>query len=156
MHFFENWSQRGEIQKRRPCVLMWTANLHTLCIDDTIAPTLTSSLWPLNPTMSHNNNNSGLHAIFVFLLCSVSPSTVCLYTARKLYTHALLLCFWWISSATYRPGIPTKAHWVVHKGSIWTQIFLKLCRGRRGGKKIILVRADMAAVNTFRNSCLIA
>ena len=44
------------------------------------------------------------HDIFVFFLYSVSSSTVCLYTARKLYVHApsLLLCFWWIWSVTYR------------------------------------------------------
>ena len=43
----------------------------------------------------------------------------CLYTARKLYAHApsLLLRFWLISSATCRP----------------------VCRGRRGGEKIVLV-----------------
>ena len=45
------------------------------------------------------------HIVF-FFLCSASPSTVCLFTARKLYVHApSLLHFWWISSATYRPGI---------------------------------------------------
>ena len=39
-----------------------------------------------------------------FLLCSVSPSTVRLFTVRKFYAHApsLLLHFWWISSTTYR------------------------------------------------------
>ena len=49
-------------------------------------------------------------AIFVFLLCSVSSSTVCLYTACKLYAHApsLLLHFGWISSATHSPGIWSK------------------------------------------------
>ena len=49
-------------------------------------------------------------AIFIFfLLNSVSLSTVCLYTERKLYAHApsLLLRFWWISSPTHRPGIWT-------------------------------------------------
>ena len=49
-------------------------------------------------------------AIFVFLLCSVSSSTVCLYTACKLYAHApsLLLHFGWISSTTHSPGIWSK------------------------------------------------
>ena len=73
-----------------------------------------------------------LLAIFVFfLLCLVSPSTVCLYTVCKLYAHApsLLLRFWGISRATYRPGIWTTEHWVVYNGSIWTQIFLKQCQG---------------------------
>ena len=44
-------------------------------------------------------------AIFIFFfLCSVSSSTVCFFTASKLNVHApsLLLCFWWIWSATYR------------------------------------------------------
>ena len=38
-------------------------------------------------------------AIFAFLFCSVSHSTVCLYTVRMLYAHApsLLLLFGWIS-----------------------------------------------------------
>ena len=65
-------------------------------------------------------------AIFIFfLLCSVSPSTVCLYTVRKFYAQAssLLLCFWWISSATYIPEIWTKARWVIYNGSVWMQIF---------------------------------
>ena len=86
----------------------------------------TSSLRPLDPATSHNNNNinnnGGLHAcvgaaediepiraisqldyaerkkatdFISFSLCSVPPSTVCLYTACKLYAHApsLLLRF---------------------------------------------------------------
>ena len=44
-----------------------------------------------------DTNNSGFlaRAIFIFWLCSVSPSTVCLFTARKLNAHApsLLLRF---------------------------------------------------------------
>ena len=96
--------------------------IRVLCILITSWPhPSTSSLWPLNPTMTHNNNNNnnngGLHAcvraaediepiraktfccsattlsrkrivddrlaifVFFFLLCSVSPSTVCLYTS---------------------------------------------------------------------------
>ena len=83
-------------------------------------------------------------AIFIFFVsCSVSPSTVCLYTVCKLYAQSLLLCFWWISRATYRPGIWTTACWVISNGSIWKQIFLKRCQERRG-KKIIFVRVDMA------------
>ena len=72
-------------------------------------------------------------AIFVFfLLCSVSPSTVCLYTVRNLYAHSPshLLCFWWISSATYRPAIWTTACWVISNGSVWLQTLLKQCQGR--------------------------
>ena len=66
------------------------------------------------------------------MLCSVSPSTVCLFTACKLHAHAPspLLHFWWISSATYRPGMWTTAFTVIFSGSVWTQIFLKRCRGR--------------------------
>ena len=133
-----------------------------------------SSLWPLNPTMSHNNNknNGGLHAcvgaaedvepflqltcivveceskqqferfwfpctgLFIFfLLCLVSPSTVCLYTAWKFYAHTpSLLLFWWISSATYRPGIWTTAFESFSVDPFWTQIFLKQCRGKQGKK----------------------
>ena len=53
---------------------------------------------------------------------------------ETLYVHALtlLLRFWWISSATYRPGIWTKACWIIYNGSIWMQI-LKRCQGRRWG-----------------------
>ena len=62
--------------------------------------------------------------------------TVSLYTVRKLYAHApsLLLCFWWISSTTYRPGTWTMVFWVLNSGSVWTQIFLKWCRGRQRKK----------------------
>ena len=88
-------------------------------------------------SLSVHTNDSGVLALaFVFLLCSVSFSTVCLYTARKLYAHAPSLHFWWISSATYRPGIWTKACWIVNNGSIWTQIFLKRCQGRQGKKRL--------------------
>ena len=46
-------------------------------------------------------------------------------------TQALCTCS---SSTYYRPGIWNKACWHVHNGSIWTQIFLKLCQGRRREK----------------------
>ena len=139
-----------------------------LCVSVTPSPT---SIQPLNPATSRNNNNNygGLHAcvraaedteptspcsrvwvaaadsgflaqaifVFFFLLCSVSSSTVCLNTEWKLYAHApsLLLCFWWISSTTYRPGTWTTVCWVIYNGSVWTQIFLKWCWGRRGRKR---------------------
>ena len=87
-------------------------------------------------------------AILVFLLCLVSPSTACLYTVCKLYAHAtsLHLRFWRISNTKYRPGIWTTACRIVYNGSIWTQIFLKRCQGRCGGK-IILVRMVMASMH---------
>ena len=89
--------------------------------------------------MVHTNDFGFLAlAIFIFfLLCSVSPSTVCLFTTHKLNAHALclLLHFWWMSSATYRPGIWTTVFSVFFSCSIWTQIFLKWCRGRRRKKK---------------------
>ena len=105
----------------------------------------TSNLWLLTPRRLITTTTTTMvdyMLVFVlqkilslFLLCSVSPSTVCLYTARRFYAHApSLLCFLWISSATYRPGIWTKACWAVYNGSIWTQIFLKRCQGRRGKK----------------------
>ena len=77
-------------------------------------------------------------AIFIlFLLCSVSPSTVSLFTARKLNAHDLctLRRFWWMPSATYRPGIWTTAFSVIVSGSVWMQIFLKWWRGRQRKKK---------------------
>ena len=47
-------------------------------------------------------------------------------------------------STTYRPGIWTTACWAVYNRSIWTQIFLKRCRGWTGEKKTVLGRVDMA------------
>ena len=57
------------------------------------------------------------HIVF-FLLCSVSSSTVCLYTVCKLYVHApsLPMHFLWISSPTCRSGIWTKACWAFYNG----------------------------------------
>ena len=83
-------------------------------------------------------------AIFVFFL---SYSTVSLHSACKLYAHApsLLFRFLSISSATYRPGIWTTARWVVFNRSVWTQMFLKRCQGRRRKRNIVLVRVDMAS-----------
>ena len=111
-HTLLNPGLGGKIWKRCPCVLVWTANPHTLRIDDA--------------------NNGGLHAcvclsgllgqnilllchyaerkrimdhqldIFIFFfLCSLSPSTVCLCTVQKLYAHALSLRlrYWWIQVA---------------------------------------------------------
>ena len=40
------------------------------------------------------------------------------------------------SSVTYRPGRWTTAFWVIFSGSVWTQIFLKQCRGRRRKKRL--------------------
>ena len=44
-HFSENGSQGGEIRKRSPPVVVWTANPHTFQTDDAIAPPL--NLWTL-------------------------------------------------------------------------------------------------------------
>ena len=113
---FETWSQDGKIWKRRPCVLVWTANLPSPLPS-------TSSLRPLTPrrliTATTTTTTMVDHmlvlvlqkifslselleqnilllchyaeqkrimdnplAIFVcFFLCSVSSSTVCLYTS---------------------------------------------------------------------------
>ena len=38
--FFESWSQSGKMWIHLPCVLIWTANLHTLHINNAIAPPL--------------------------------------------------------------------------------------------------------------------
>ena len=121
-HFFEIWSQRENIRKRRLCVLVWTANLHTLRIDDTIAPPL--DLWTLQNLITTTTTTtmadymlvslSGLPgqnilllccyaerkrimddqlAISIFfLLCSVSSSSICLYSA---------LCSCSVSSSTF-------------------------------------------------------
>ena len=106
----------------------WQIRILCISMPPSLHPS-TSSLQPLNPATSHNNNNyvglqacvraagdieyviecssstslsvltndpGFLHEPFSSSCCSVSPSTVCLYTVRKLYEHApsLLLCFW--------------------------------------------------------------
>ena len=99
--------------ERRPCVLVWTANLHTLRIDDAMAPPLdlltpqglitTTAMadYVLVFVLQKTWSLSGLlwqdillqrimdnrRAIFVFFL-SCSPSTVCLYTAQ-VFIHML-------------------------------------------------------------------
>ena len=60
-------------------------------------------------------------------------SIFCLFV-HKLYAPSLLH-FWWISSATYRPGMWTTAFWVVFSGSVLTQIS-KRCRGRWRKKRL--------------------
>ena len=143
---------------RRPRVLVRTVNLRTLRIDDLQPPTSSPCDYTLVFMLQKISSVSGLlgqnilllccyaeqkrlmdniHHIIFFFLCSVSSSTVCLCTVCKLYTQApsLRLHFWWISSATYRPGIWTTACWVVYNWSVLMQIFLKRCRGRRGGKR---------------------
>ena len=77
------------------------------------------------------------------------------YSAQALCTCSVASSpfFLWISSATYRPGIWTTACWVIFSGSVWMQIFLKRCQGRRGGKKIVLVRVDMALLWSESLSC---
>ena len=112
--FCENGSQGGRIGKRSPPILVW------IC---TLSKTMT-------PSLTVHTNSAGFFVLAIvvfFLLCLVSPSTVCLFTACKLHAHALslLLCLWWMSSATYRPGRWTTAFWIVFSGSVWTQIFLK-------------------------------
>ena len=73
---------------------------------------------------------------FHLLLVVFGFSVYCLFTERKLNVHAqCLLRFWWMSSATYRPGIWTSAFSVIFSGSVWTQIFLKRWRGRRRKKR---------------------
>ena len=126
-HFIDNGSQGGEIQKRSPPVVMWTANLHTFRNNDAIAPPLDLlNLWTLRRLITTTTTL----AIFIFfLLCSVSPSTVCLFTACKLNAHVLCLPlhFWWMSSTTYRPGVWTTA---------LSQIFLKWWWGRLRKKRL--------------------
>ena len=61
-------------------------------------------------------------AIFVFfMLCSVC----CVQFGM---CHLFFFFFF------YRPGIWTTACWVIFNGSVWTQIFLKRCRGTLGKK----------------------
>ena len=119
MHFFETWSQGGK-SENAALAFSCGRQICILCISMMQSPQpSTSSLRPLNSVTSHNNNNNNNGSSATMLskkglwtmdlpcsssFCLVSPSTVCLYTARKLYAQApsLLLCFGWISSATYR------------------------------------------------------
>ena len=173
MYSFETWSQSGKIRKHHPCVLVWTANPHTLRIDEAIYPTLDLlTLWRLITTTTTTMADYMLVFVLQKILSLVTRTTYytplplpwakkdygqltwhfhlllvvlvfsffCLYTVRKLYVHApsLLLRFWWISSATYRPDIWTTASWVVYNGSVSMQIFLKQCQGRWGKKRLFL------------------
>ena len=132
---------------RHSCVLVWMANLHILRMDEAMAPPLDPwTPWRLitTPTATMADymlvlvlqkilslsgflchyaerkrimTNRICHIVF-FLLCSVSSSTVCLYTVCKLYVHApsLPMHFLWISSPTCRSGIWTKACWAFYNG----------------------------------------
>ena len=116
------WPQGENIWKPCPYVLVWTANPHTLCIDDAIA-LKASSLWLHNSVTSHNNNknnhnNGELHA-YVRAAEDIEP--------QRAFSFCLLLLFWWISSSTYRPGIWTKVCWVVYNGLQTLQICKYSC-----------------------------
>ena len=75
MHFFENRSQGGKKRQRSPPILVWIANSFT-------------------SLLVHTNNSGFLvPALFVFLLCSVSPFTVCL--------QHVSICACSISSSTF-------------------------------------------------------
>ena len=82
-------------------------------------------------------------------------SIYCLFTARKLNARVLclLLCFWWMSSATYRPGRWTTAFSVVFSGSVWTQIFLKRWRGRRRKKDCFSLCGRGLRANVIGDRC---
>ena len=73
-------------------------------------------------------------------LCSIFPSTVCLYTACKFYAHAplLFLCFLVNFKRHLFIGLEYELKHVESftDGSVWTQIFLKRCQGRWGGKRL--------------------
>ena len=97
--------------------------------------------------MVHTNDSSFLALaifVFIFFLRLVSPSTsVSLQRASFVSMLRLFFFFfWWISSTTYSPGIWTTAFSVVFRGTVWTQIFLKRCQGRRGEKKIVFICVD--------------
>ena len=94
---------RLEKSETQPSVFMWTVNPHTFRNDDAIAPpldpwtprrliatTTTMAAYmfvfvPQKTTLPVHTKDSGFLAsaifIFFFLLCSVSPSTVCLQRA---------------------------------------------------------------------------
>ena len=138
----------------------------------------TSSLWPLNPVTSHNNNNNGgLHACvcaaediepFLQLTCLVVEcelqqqfdliigphkrfwfpcishflplvvvfgfSVYCLfvYNVQALWACSVcLLRFWWISSATYRPGIWTTAFTSIFSCFQWIRVDANILETRQ-------------------------
>ena len=133
--------------KSRSRVLVWTANLHISCIDDTIAPPLhlrtttttmvdyvlvlvLQKILSLSGLLQQNIQRKKIMdnrlAIFFFLLCSVSSSTVCLYTANKLYVHVPSLQH--VESFTTDP-FGRKYSWNDAEED--------------GGKKLVLAHVDM-------------
>ena len=77
--------------------------------------------------------------------CCVSPSTVCLSTALKLYALApsLLLRFWWISSATYRLEYELQRVESFTMDLFGRKYSWNDAEEGKKEKKIVLVRVDM-------------
>ena len=100
-------------------VLVWTANPHTLWNDDVIAPPL--DLLP--PTSEPRDVSWQQQQWRTTCLCSCHRRYWLLLllwdvVVSEMHAPSLLLRFWWISSATYRPGIWTTAFLVVFWGSV--------------------------------------
>ena len=102
---------------------------------------------PAPPPQNNNNNNGGLRAR-VGAAEDIEPIrvTTAKYSEKKDYgqptSHFLLLvvfsfffyCLFVYSEQTVCACSVSTACWVVYNRSVWTQIFLKRCRGRRRKK----------------------
>ena len=86
-HFFETWSQGGKIQKRRPCVLVWTANLYIFCIDDVIARPLAFDLWTPRRLITTATTTTTMAGNMLVLVLQ----KILIRVTRAKYSAALLL-----------------------------------------------------------------
>ena len=153
-HFFETWSQGGKIQKRRPCVLVWTANLYIFCIDDDmlvlvlqkILIRVTRAKYSAALLLRWAEKVYGWLTRHFLLLLVFGLFFYCLfvYSMQALCTCSSSSSLFLVNFKRHlQTRMWTTACWVVYNGSIRTQISLKRCRGRwREKKKVILVHVD--------------
>ena len=145
-HFFETWSQGGKIQKRRPCVLVWTANLYIFCIDDVmlvlvlqkILIRVTRAKYSAALLLRWAEKVYGWLTRHFLLLLVFSLFFYCLfvYSMQALCTCSISSSLFLVNFKRHlQTRMWTTACWVVYNGSIRTQISLKRCRGRWREKK---------------------
>ena len=79
-------------------------------------------------SLTAHTNDSGFLALAIvvfFLLCSDSPSTVCLQRAHLM----CMLCLFFSVFGEFQVP-PIGLEYELQRGSVWTQIFLKRCQER--------------------------
>ena len=112
--------------RHRPIPRPLAFNLLTpLCLITTTTTTTPMAEYMLAFVLQKVLSLLGLLGQNIILLCHYAEQN------RRMDNHIRHIVFWWISSTTYRPGIWTTACWVIYNGSIWMQIFLKWCQGRK-------------------------